>query len=95
VILTIYFFPGSYVAKEESAIVAEIDGVVLPTETSRIPAGKFGLYYRTNHLYIGTRDAAGLLVFMRRDVTTISSNLLSFLSSKQSGVYVGQTLKLP
>ena len=94
VILSIFFFSGSYIAAEKAAILANIDGVLLNSENSPVPKGKFGLYYRPNHLYLATRDAAGVLLYVRHDGKAVSGNLLGFLSGAELGVYVGETAPL-
>jgi hypothetical protein len=94
VILTVFFSPYSFIVKQEPLILAQINGVVLPSENAPVPAGKFGLYEKPDHLYIGVRDAAGVLLFVQHDVATVSTNLLSFISKSLAPTYVGETLPL-
>jgi hypothetical protein len=94
-VLTIFFLPESFVQQNERQILININGVALPTESSPVPAGKAGLYINGHHLYIGVRDAAGVLLFVQADDPTVRTNLLRFVSSRTADApYLGQTLKL-
>jgi hypothetical protein len=94
-VLTIFFLPESFVQQNERQILINIHGIALPTESSPVPAGKAGLYINGHHLYIGVRDAAGVVLFVQADDPTVRTNLLRFVSSRTADApYLGQTLKL-
>ncbi|MHB8692669.1 MAG: hypothetical protein ACYDHH_15645 [Solirubrobacteraceae bacterium] len=94
-IFAIFVLPGSFIVSQEQSILAAINGTLLHREGPPVPAGRIGLYYRTNHLYIGMVDAAGVLLFMRKDRATIATNLLAFFHPGGPPTYLGQTLRIP
>jgi hypothetical protein len=93
-ILDVYTLPPSEIAGRESEFLSTVDGTLLASETAPIPAGRFGLYYKAGHLYIGARDAAGMFIFIRRDGTKVSTDMLPFITKQQVPLYYGETAPL-